>query len=112
MSDDADHVVLTLARGDRGELRLSRSRFEGHTFTKFQIWYPGQDGELHPGRQVVTIRDHELHDVIAALQRIANKIGVRPAVVAETRTRSPGQRPLMIGGAIGPSTNPDPEGLF
>jgi hypothetical protein len=77
-SDDADHIVLTLPRGERGELRLSRSRYQGSTFTKFHLWYPGKDGELHPGRQVVTIRDGELAGVIEALSKIAGKVAARP----------------------------------
>lgn len=72
---DADHVLLTLERGERGEIRITRSRFEGRVFTKLQLWYPGQDGTLRPGRQVITIRDHELADVVEALARIARKLG-------------------------------------
>lgn len=75
MSDDAEHTVLTLPRGDRGEVRLSRCRFKGASFTKLQLWYPGTDEELRPGKQVITIRDRELGDVIAALQKIQRKVG-------------------------------------
>ncbi|MDQ2645070.1 MAG: PC4/YdbC family ssDNA-binding protein [Myxococcota bacterium] len=73
--DDADHVVLVLPRGERGEIRLSRSRYQGKTFTKLHLWYPTGDGELRPGRQVVTIRDSEIDRVIDALQRIRSKVG-------------------------------------
>lgn len=75
MSDDEDHVLLTLPRGERGEVRLCRSRYQGKTFTKAHLWFPGTDGQLHPGRQVLTFRDGELQDVIDALQKVAAKIG-------------------------------------
>ena len=74
MSDDADHLLLTLPRGDRGEIRVSRSRYEGHTFTRLQLWYPGEAGALRPGRQCVTIRDHELGDVLRALGKVAQHV--------------------------------------
>lgn len=83
-TEDSDHTVLTLPRGERGEVRLCRSRYEGRTFTKLHLWYPGSDGQLHPGRQVVTIRDHELEEVIAALSRIRARAGAElPATQAQ-----------------------------
>jgi hypothetical protein len=100
MSDDAEHVLLTLPRGERGEIRLARSRYEGRVFTKLQLWYPAEDGTLKPGRQVVTIRDHELADVIAALQRIAKRIGSAPREPREPRARRAGPR----GGGAQPGT--------
>lgn len=109
MSDDNDHVVLTLPRGERGELRLSRSRYQGHTFTKFHLWYPTENGELRPGRQVVTIRDGELRQVIDALQRIVRKVGdvaratSAPAPRVERHT-SGRQNTLPMPGA----STPDP----
>lgn len=77
MSGDTEHVLATFPRGERGEIRLARCSFKGAVFTKLQLWFPGNDGELHPGRQVVTIRDHELAEVISALQRVSEKLGVR-----------------------------------
>lgn len=87
MNDDADHVLLTLPRGDRGEIRLSRSRYQGRTFTKAQLWYPTEDGELKPGRQVVTIRDHELGEVAEVLSRIAAKLGPQEQPAPRQNTR-------------------------
>lgn len=101
-TDDADHVVLVLPRGERGELRISRSRYRGSTFNKLQLWYPTETGELRPGRQVVTIRDGELGEVIAALQRIARKLGAQPAPPHESPkpARGHGRR---LPGLDGPS---------
>jgi hypothetical protein len=98
MNDDADHVLLTLARGDRGEIRISRSRYEGHTFTRLQLWYPTGDGELRPGRQCVTIRDHELAEVIGALSRVARHVeraggGMGASANAVTHDRQPAPKP-------------------
>jgi hypothetical protein len=81
-ADAVDHVLLTLERGERGErgeLRIMRSRFEGRVFTKLQLFYPAKNGDLRPGRQVITIRDHELAQVVEALGRVARKVGGQPA---------------------------------
>lgn len=96
---DAEVVLLILKRGDRGELRISRSRFQGRVFTKAQIWYPTDSGELKPGKQVVTFRDHELAEVIGVLQKIAAKVGAQPA-----RDERPKQQRSRAAAA--PETNP------
>jgi hypothetical protein len=92
MADSVDHQLLALPRGDRGELRLFRSQFEGHNFTKLHLYYPAGDGELKPGRQVVTIRDHELADVIGALQRIARRVGEATPQSPQPHPRAAGHR--------------------
>lgn len=102
MSDD-DHVLLTLPRGDRGEVRLCRSRYEGHVFTRIQLFYPADDGSLRPGRQCITIRDHELGGVIGALEKIAARIG--PQVSPEGRRPAGRPRaPEPRGGGAQPGT--------
>lgn len=73
MPDDRDVVLLTLPRGDRGELRLCRSQYQGSVFTKLQLWYPTDSGDLKPGRQVVTLRDGELGEVIKILEKIRRR---------------------------------------
>lgn len=75
MSDEEAITLLTLRRGERGEIRLARARYQGRPFTRLQLFYPAETGELRPGRQVVTIRDSELADVIGVLQKIAAKVG-------------------------------------
>ena len=50
---DLDVVVLTLPRGERGELRISRATYKAsEPFTKLQFWYPADDsadnGEHRP----------------------------------------------------------------
>jgi hypothetical protein len=86
MSADLDHVVLTLQRGERGELRVSRATFQGSKpFTKLQLWYPEgdePDAELKPGK-CVTLKDHELAQVIRTLikidkKQLAEKLGEAP----------------------------------
>jgi hypothetical protein len=98
MSDDADHVLLTLERGERGEIRLARSMYQGRAFTKLQLWYPATDRELRPGRQCVTIRDHELGEVIEALQKIARKIGSAGNDQRQPSTPRPGRRSRLVEG--------------
>jgi hypothetical protein len=96
---DDEHVLLTLPRGERGEIRISRSRFKGYTSTKLHLWYPGDDGELRPGRQVVTLRDNELRDVIAVLAKIAGKVGA-PSTDrdAQRAARPPQSKPQPSSG--------------
>jgi hypothetical protein len=77
MSEDSEDVLATFSRGERGEVRLARCSYRGAVFTKFQLWYPGSDGELHPGRQVVTIRDGELDEVIATLTCLKHELDGR-----------------------------------
>ena len=73
---DTDHVVLELDRGSRGKLKICRSVFKGSApYTKLQLWYPADDSadaELLPGK-VVTIKDHELAQVIGVLIAIDKK---------------------------------------
>lgn len=108
---DADHVVLTLARGDKGELRISRSSYGGKVFTKLHLWYPAGD-DLRPGRQVVTIRDHELADVIEVLRRIAERVG--QGAQQPTARRAPSQGMTGPTGAqpVKPWCSPDEGSLF
>ena len=96
---DAEHVVLTLRRGERGELRLARYRFKGNVGTKLQFWYPGDDDELKPGK-CVTLRDDELGEVVGALQRIARRVGSNgdAANVGGKTTRSGHRRGFGNGG--------------
>lgn len=74
MNDDREVPLLKLSRGDRGELWIFRALFQGKAFTKVQLRYPGEGGELLPGRQCVTFRDHELNDVIDVLIKVRKKI--------------------------------------
>lgn len=70
MANPESHTLLVLPRGRRGQIRLTRERLDGHPFTKLQPWFPaGDEGELRPGRSI-SIRDHELDDVLRALTRV------------------------------------------
>jgi hypothetical protein len=119
VTDDVEHVLVTLPRGDRCELRLSRSRFRGKTKTKLHVWARGSEG-LCPTRQVVTIADDELLELKPFIDRIAAKIssrGSEPQVVRETRTKSrPAAAQQSFPAGSGDASNgrdpADPEGLF
>ena len=86
MSQDLEHVVASIPRSDGGELRVVRKTYNGSApFTSIHRWFLDEkSGELRPGKQNVTIRDVDLHDVIQALQRIAAKLNGRA-----TRPRPP-----------------------
>ena len=73
MTDDA-HIVLELPRGESEVLRITRRRYEGRPFTDLRIFFRGQDGGWHPTRKGCSVRDSEIADVAAALQKIASKV--------------------------------------
>lgn len=80
MSGDMEHVVVAIPRSDGGELRVLRKTYNGSApFTSIHRYFLDEkSGELRPGKQNVTVRDVDLHDVIQALQRIAAKISAAP----------------------------------
>jgi hypothetical protein len=77
MADAQDFVLLELARGESDVLRITRRSYEGKPFTDARIYFR-KDGELFPTRKGLSIRDRELPQVLAALQRVANKLGTQP----------------------------------
>lgn len=57
-----------LPRGDREVLRLSLDRFKGFEYVSVRVWYQPEPGAPWlPTRKGVTIKLHELPDVIQAL---------------------------------------------
>lgn len=71
---DHSHVVLEIPRGEENVLRLTRKVFEGKTFTDLRVFFMNGDGDFVPTRKGVSIRDHELPQVLDMLQRIARKV--------------------------------------
>ncbi len=88
-----DVTLATLVRefrGQRTEVRITRAEYEGRRFTKLHVWESGPHGTF-PTRKIITVRDRELGDVIAALE------SARAAAVDEQR-------------ACGDAKNPDDTG--
>ena len=56
-------------------LRVTRKTYEGKPFTDIRVFYRAQDGELRPTKKGCSIRDRELAQVLAALRRVADKVG-------------------------------------
>lgn len=84
---DQEHVVATIDRGEHGAIRIARKTYkESRPYTDVRFAFRKDDGSLQPTAKGVTIRDGELADVIAALQRIAKHIGATPAQ-SEQRTQ-------------------------
>lgn len=94
MSDDAEHVLVELPRGDSDVLRVTRKVYEGKPFTDVRVYFRGTDGKMHPTKKGTSIRDRELPEVLAALTRVATKIGAQPSR-APLQSRKPpaSQRP-------------------
>lgn len=71
--ESEDHPIVVLPRG-QDELRISRSRYKGATFTKIHLWIRSSDGKLYPSKRCTTIRDGELPAVLEALGKVAARI--------------------------------------
>jgi hypothetical protein len=78
MAESTDYIVVELPRGENDVLRVTRRIYEGKPFTDLRVYFRGTDGALHPTKKGTSIRDRELPDVLAALQRIAGKVGTPP----------------------------------
>jgi hypothetical protein len=74
---DQEHVLLELPRGETDVLRVTRKTYQDKPFTDIRVFYRADDGELRPTKKGCSVRDRELADVIAALQRVATKVASR-----------------------------------
>lgn len=74
---DQEHVLLELPRGENDVVRVTRKTYEGKPFTDIRVHYRADDGELRPTKKGCSVRDRELTEVIAALQRVATKVASR-----------------------------------
>jgi hypothetical protein len=72
---DQEHVLLELRRGESDVLRVVRKTYEGKPFTDLRVFFRADDGQLRPTKKGCSIRDREVAEVVAALQRVANKLG-------------------------------------
>jgi len=72
---DQEHVVCVIDRGEHGAIRVARKTFNGsQPFTDLRFFYKDEAGNLKPTAKGTSIRDSELHSVLDALAKIANKI--------------------------------------
>ena len=64
---------------DRGatELRINLDRFEGHEYLSLRIWSRDRDGSFWPTKRGVSVRIHELADLVAALRRLERTLEAR-----------------------------------
>jgi hypothetical protein len=95
MSEVDGFIVLELPRGESDVVRVTRKMYEGRPFTDVRVFFRGSDGAMHPTKKGCSVRDHELADVVDALQRIAAKVG--PLTPREQR-RNPVRRELVATG--------------
>lgn len=77
-------------RGDgRDELRITLKTFEGRPYVALRAWERGSDGQSYPTKKGVTVRIHEIPDVIAALHQVE---GLLEQESQGTRQEHPGRR--------------------
>jgi hypothetical protein len=67
-------ALLVLPRGESTEIRLYRSTYNGKVSTRLHEWYKADDGEMRPGRRIISLRDEELRDVAGALAKVAEAL--------------------------------------
>jgi hypothetical protein len=93
MAEPQDYVLIELPRGESDVLRITRRSYEGKPYTDIRIFF-NKDGEWLPTKKGLSIRDGELPQVLAALQRVANKLGTQPPAQRTRSTRPTQQREL------------------
>jgi len=61
-----------IPRGEKEEIRLSLDESTGQrgtsTFVNVRVWFRGDDDQMHPGKQGMSIRKGEIHDFGKALR--------------------------------------------
>lgn len=65
--------LACIERGDHGELRIELTecaddRGNVSQFVNFRLWFKGDDGQMKPGKQGMTVRKTEIHAVGKALR--------------------------------------------
>jgi hypothetical protein len=71
--------LLSLARGDREELRVSLDEFKGNEYLAVRVWERGRDGSWWPTKKGVSIRLSEARDVADALSEAVDLVEARAA---------------------------------
>lgn len=57
----------TIRKGNREEIRFTVGTYKGVEIVNIRVWFLGNDGEYHPGKQGLAFRLEMLGEVLAAL---------------------------------------------
>ena len=61
----------TFRKNASEEVRVSLYDFKGHRLVNIRVWYTGDDGEMRPGKQGITLRLEQL----PSSERTLNSVG-------------------------------------
>lgn len=95
--------LACIDRGEHGERRIeltecTSDRGEANQFVNVRLWFKGDDGQMHAGKQGLTIRKTEIHDFGKALRAALDAMNEgraprQPAAGFEKRLQASGARP-------------------
>jgi len=66
------HLIHTILKGPRQQIRISLSTFRGHTFGDFRLFVPNQHGEWIPTMKGCTVGIEHLKELEEAVLKLRN----------------------------------------
>ena len=77
----AVHSLRTFTKNARGEeIRVSVETFQGHRILSLRTWFPGEDGQMRPGKQGLALKVELLPELRQALDLMAEAEGMGDAL--------------------------------
>jgi hypothetical protein len=80
-----DHIVSTIRKNAREELRIGLSDFNGYDLANIRVWFQADDGTMRPGNKGLAFKLAMLPEVIAALQQLETEAR-RRGLIGEGRS--------------------------
>jgi hypothetical protein len=68
MSDAPDHVIATIQKNAREELRIALTRFKEYDLISLRVWASGKDGDAVPTKAGFALRVALLPELRAAIE--------------------------------------------
>lgn len=97
--EPSGELLVSIARGESEQLRVSLDEYEGHPFISIRLWAMDRGGAWWPTKKGVTVRVRELGQVITALGKAAKQTGQgrQPRSTTRSSSPAPGDRPALPG---------------
>ena len=75
------HSLRTFPKNRKGEeVRVSVESFNGHRLLNVRVWFPGEDGQMRPGKQGLALKVELLPELRQALDLMAEAEGMGDAL--------------------------------
>lgn len=75
-----DRVVAEIPKNKRETLRVSLSNYNGQDLISIRVWFEADDGHMRPSSKGLSCRVKMLPDIIEALAKAAQEVGVQPEI--------------------------------